>query len=114
SMMSKITAQEEMNNPNRVKVVTDKYNNALYFSRSPIPFNRGESEPDFFKHIGVYAFSFQAIPEIMNLEQCKLEKTEALEQLRWLYHGFKIRMLMSDEQGVAVDSPEDLKAVEKY
>ena len=114
SMMSKLTEQEEILNPNRVKVVTDKDNKALYFSRSPIPYKRGEEDAPFFKHIGVYAFLFIAIPEIMNLEQCKLEQTEALEQLRWLYHGFKIKMLVTDEQGVAVDSPGDLKAVEKY
>lgn len=114
SMMSKITDLEEINNPNRVKVVTDKYSNALYFSRSPIPFKRGEADTGYAKHIGVYAFSFQIISEIMNLKQCDLEQTEALEQLRWLYHGFKIRMLLTDEQGVAVDSPEDLIAVEKY
>ena len=116
SLMHKF--MEEIENPNIVKVVCDKNNFALYFSRSPIPFIRTphpatrSSYPEFFKHIGIYAFRREALFRFIQLPMGKLEQTEKLEQLRFLENGIKIKMVETSYRGIGIDTPEDLKKAE--
>ncbi len=107
------TDTDTLNNPNAVKLVTNKYGDAMYFSRAPIPFLRQNSTatPHYLKHIGIYAYTFKTLQTITKLELSNLELTEKLEQLRWLENGFKIRVGECDYSGVGIDTPEDLKFV---
>jgi 3-deoxy-manno-octulosonate cytidylyltransferase (CMP-KDO synthetase) len=113
SLMRKITDEEAVN-PNNVKVVTDKNNDALYFSRSIIPFPRDKDFfPQYFLHVGVYAYRKSALLAFTKWPQSILEKTEKLEQLRYLENGIKIRMAETDYINIAIDTPEDLKKAKK-
>lgn len=102
---------EDIQNPNRVKVVVDKIGHALYFSRSPIPFDLVSNNYPFLKHIGVYAFRSDVLLSIKNLEHSLLTQTESLEQLNWMYHGFKIKVKLTEIESPNVDVPEDLEFV---
>lgn len=113
SLMHKLTSPEEINNPNNVKVACSKNNYALYFSRSPIPFNRdGNEEATYFKHIGVYAYRKQALLDFVKLPMGKLEKVEKLEQLRFLENEYRIKMIETYYRGIGIDTPEDLVKAE--
>ncbi len=110
SLKIKINAEEEIQNPNIVKVITDIFGNALYFSRSAIPFARETAVPtDYFRHIGVYAFRKNALLKFTSLEMKPLEIAEKIECLRYLEYGMKIRMVETDFVGVGIDVPEDLE-----
>jgi 3-deoxy-manno-octulosonate cytidylyltransferase (CMP-KDO synthetase) len=102
-------------NPNRVKVVTDQHGFALYFSRSPIPYNRHRDIPDqpWLCHTGIYAFRPDTLDRLTGLTPTPLELTESLEQLRWLEHGYRIRCCETDYEGFGIDTPEDLKELER-
>jgi 3-deoxy-manno-octulosonate cytidylyltransferase (CMP-KDO synthetase) len=114
SLMVHITHEEEINNPNTVKVVVDTFDFALYFSRSPIPFPRDKNvDVKYFKHKGVYAFRKQALLDFYNLPMLTLEASEKLEQLRYLEYGKRIKMVETDVQGVEIDTPEDLERAKK-
>ncbi|MEL0456246.1 3-deoxy-manno-octulosonate cytidylyltransferase [Flavobacteriaceae bacterium SZ-1-7] len=114
SLMVHITDEEEINNPNTVKVVLDQTNFALYFSRSPIPFARAKNVgAKYYKHKGVYAFRKQAILDFYNLPMTPLESSEKLEQLRYLEYGKRIKMVETDIEGVEIDTPEDLERANK-
>jgi len=114
SLMTKFADAREATNPNMVKVVTDSRQNALYFSRSPVPYNRDNTEnTNYMRHIGVYAFRYKALMRFVSLEPGKLEILEKLEQLRALENGIPIRMVYSDYQGIGIDTPEDLERIEK-
>lgn len=102
---------DEANNPNNVKVVLDRYNDALYFSRSLIPYPRNASKSKTFKHIGIYAYRRQFLIDYAKMEPTPLEQAESLEQLRALENGFKIRVIKSDCRFVGVDTEEDLRLV---
>jgi 3-deoxy-manno-octulosonate cytidylyltransferase (CMP-KDO synthetase) len=108
----------DANNPNRVKVVIDKHENALYFSRSPIPYNPASKStgitlaPEYFLHIGIYLYRRDILKKFVGLEQGVLEKTERLEQLRALENGIKIRCIKTGHEFLGVDTPEDVPAVE--
>ena len=102
---------EDIQNPNRVKVVVDKIGHALYFSRSPIPFDLVSNNYPFLKHIGVYAFRSDVLLSIKNLEHSLLTQTESLEQLNWMYHGFKIKVKFTEIESPNIDVPEDLDFV---
>lgn len=103
---------EELDNPNRIKIVTDFQNNALYFSRSKIPFERNSSENyNFLRHIGLYAFRSNTLSEISNFSQTEIEEIESLEQLRWLFYGKKIRVVKTNIETPNIDTPEDLENV---
>lgn len=102
---------EEMQNPNNVKVVFDKNNNALYFSRSLIPYPRNSGISKVYKHIGIYAYRRNFLLNYAKMESTPLEQTESLEQLRALENGYKIRVIISDCKFVGVDTEEDLKLV---
>jgi 3-deoxy-manno-octulosonate cytidylyltransferase (CMP-KDO synthetase) len=103
--------------PNVVKVVMDIHQNALYFSRSLIPFPRNQvasaTENEFFRHIGVYAFRADTLKELPSLEPIELEKVESLEQLRWLYYGYNIRVVQTTIETPNIDTPEDVEKVLK-
>ncbi|TMI94987.1 MAG: 3-deoxy-manno-octulosonate cytidylyltransferase [Bacteroidetes bacterium] len=109
SLMRKIS-KEEAANPNNVKVVTDKLDYALYFSRSILPYQRDEKMPaEYFLHVGVYAYKKEALIAFTRLPQSSLEKMEKLEQLRYLENGIKIKMAETDYHNIAIDTPEDLE-----
>lgn len=110
SLMVKIDDEKEINNSNCVKVITDKDNFALYFSRSVIPFNRSFNKKlNYYKHKGVYAFRKATLLEFTNLPILNLEESEKIECLRFLEHGKKIKMVESSVQGVEIDTPSDLE-----
>ena len=97
--------------PNVVKVVMDFDSNALYFSRAPIPWLRDESgghTPRYFKHIGLYVYRREALLDFPTLPPGELERTEQLEQLRWLENGYRIRVAPTDYDSISVDVPEDV------
>tara|TARA_R110002020_G_scaffold24113_6_gene79651 strand:- start:307 stop:1029 length:723 start_codon:yes stop_codon:yes gene_type:complete len=100
---------EEAENPNAVKVVVDLWGDALYFSRSVIPFNR-ESSADviYWKHVGVYAYRRNVLQAFTGLPKSNLESMEMLEQLRLLENGYRIRMVETVHQTIAIDTQEDL------
>ena len=103
--------EEEKNNPNNVKVVTDKKGYALYFSRSLLPYPRVETGIETFKHIGIYAYKRDFVMEYAKMEPTMLEKTESLEQLRVLENGYRIRVIRTESKFVGVDTAEDLEKV---
>ncbi len=105
----------DLENPNRIKIVTDFQNNALYFSRSKIPFERNSDENyTFLRHIGLYAFRADILRQISILPQTQLEEIESLEQLRWLYFGKKIRVVETVIETPNIDTPDDLEMVLKH
>ncbi len=113
SLMCRIS-EEDAQNPNAVKVVLDWKSNALYFSRSPIPYNRNQiKELSYWKHIGVYAYRREILQEFTSWSKSFLEQTELLEQLRLLEKGIKIRMVETSHQAVAIDTAEDLEKARK-
>ena len=117
TLVKKITSIEDLLNPNKPKVAIADDGHAVYFSRSPIPYLRGKdvkdwcSERDYFKHIGIYAYRREVLVEIAKLPQSQLEKTESLEQLRWLDNNYKIFTAVTDFENLCVDTPEDLKKI---
>jgi 3-deoxy-manno-octulosonate cytidylyltransferase (CMP-KDO synthetase) len=114
SMMRVMTDEQEIQNPNCVKVVVNKKNDALYFSRSVIPFVRNkESGINHYLHIGVYAYRKEALMQFTKMEKSLLENTEHLEQLRYLENGISIRMAEVDFINTAIDTPEDLEKARK-
>jgi len=112
----KNVSEEDRNNPNRIKIILDKNEDALYFSRSAIP-NTDNSkaevkrEFDYFRHIGLYAYKKSTLNELIRLEPTTLEKIESLEQLRWLYHGYKVRVVETTIETPNIDVPEDIEKV---
>lgn len=109
-----------VDNPNSPKIVTDKNGFALYFSRSVIPYVRGEEHATwhesfpYLKHLGVYAYRRKVLREVTFLPQSALEKAESLEQLRWLENGYRIRVGKTDIETVGIDTPEDLVKAEEF
>ncbi len=110
SVMKKFGDGDEPENPNQVKVVCNKNNDALYFSRSPIPFKRNRSaDLPYFKHVGVYAYRKQTLLDFTQWPMGSLEQTEMLEQLRYLENGVAIRMVETKTSSIGIDTPEDLE-----
>ena len=111
---------EAVENPNSPKIVMDNRGFALYFSRSVIPYIRGKERQNWFgeypflKHLGVYAYRREVLTEVTKLPQSSLEKTESLEQLRWLQNGYRIRVGLTDVETVGIDTPEDLQRAEAF
>ena len=108
--------EADLMNPNRIKIVLDHQENALYFSRSCVPntfhFN-GEflSNYPFLRHIGLYAYRANTLAQLCQLTPTALEKMESLEQLRWMYHGFPIKVVQTDIETPNIDTPEDVENV---
>ncbi|AOW19430.1 3-deoxy-manno-octulosonate cytidylyltransferase [Urechidicola croceus] len=113
SLMFQITKTDEIQNPNNVKVVTDVNDFAMYFSRSPIPYPRDEKLADYHQHIGIYAFRKEVLLAVTELPMNVLEKTEKLEQLRFLANGVKLKMVKTVHQPIGIDTPEDLEMARK-
>jgi 3-deoxy-manno-octulosonate cytidylyltransferase (CMP-KDO synthetase) len=111
-----IRTPADIMDPNVVKVVLDFDENALYFSRAPVPWVRdttAKQHAKHWKHLGLYVFQRDALLEYPTLPQGELEKLEQLEQLRWLENGWKIRVAEVEHDAVSVDVPEDVARVEK-
>ena len=110
SVMKKFGDGDEPENPNQVKVVCNKNNDALYFSRAPIPFKRNRSSDlPYFKHVGVYAYRKETLLSFTQWPMGMLEQTEMLEQLRYLENGVAIRMVETKTSSIGIDTPEDLE-----
>jgi len=111
---------EAANNPNSPKIVTDQRGFALYFSRSVIPYLRGQEQTTwlshfpYLKHLGIYAYRREVLREVTQLPQSPLEKAESLEQLRWLENGYRIRVGITNVETVGIDTPEDLQRAEEF
>lgn len=111
TLKTPITRNEVVTDPNVVKVVTDALGNAIYFSRSPIPFNRDSGRVTYYKHIGLYIYQREFLLAYPDLPVGPLEQAERLEQLRALENGFKIHVVETDYDALGVDTPEDYKHV---
>ncbi len=116
TLVSRSITMEDLQNPNRIKVVADCDRNALYFSRSVVP-NFHHTTGDvlenypFLRHIGLYAYRANTLQELTSLVPTALERTESLEQLRWLFYGYKIRLVETEIETPNIDVPEDLQKV---
>ena len=114
SLMFEITEEDEINNPNNVKVVVDQNDFALYFSRSVIPYPREQNVGvRYMQHIGIYAFRKQALLDFYSLPMKSLEASEKLEQLRYLEFGKRIKMIEVADRSIGIDTPEDLEKARK-
>ena len=107
SLMTKLISIEEINNPNNVKVVVDKNNNSLMFSRAIIPYKRVENNVNYFKHIGIYAFRNSFLNKFKKFKQTNLELTEMIEALRIIEHGYNIHMIEIDHEQISIDTIDD-------
>lgn len=116
TVIKEIRSQEDVNNPNVVKVVIDRQNYAMCFSRSAIPYNRNADQPPglkYFKHLGLYAYRKKFLMAYKDWPKSMLESAEQLEQLRVLEAGHKIKTIQTDTESLAVDTPEDLERILK-
>src|SRR5688572_25693785 len=115
SLMRIIEDSNELGNPSCVKVVVNKNNDALYFSRSVIPFAASTgAESPYFQHIGVYGYRKETLLQFTQWPAAKLERAEKLEQLRYLENAVPIRMAVVDFKGVAIDTPEDMERAKQF
>lgn len=114
TLKKEITSESDINNPNIAKLITDVNDNAIYFSRSTVPYNRdGLDDVKYFKHIGVYGYTKDFLKTFVELPQSKLERAEQLEQLRAIENGYKIKVVETKYQSIGVDLPEHIKIVEQ-
>ncbi|BAO56660.1 3-deoxy-manno-octulosonate cytidylyltransferase [Nonlabens marinus] len=110
SLMHTIKDEEDIQNPNNVKVIVDNKSNALYFSRSPLPFHRDKNiEVKTYKHVGIYAFRKKALMEFYKADPTPLELAEKIECIRYLEYGKKIRMVETSNHTIGIDTPTDLE-----
>ena len=115
TLVKPFSSDEDIFNPNLPKVVLNAHSEAMYFSRSPIPYLRNlpqeewQSAHTYLKHIGLYAYKSNILKEITSLEAGELEKLESLEQLRWIENGYKIKVAKTEFESYAIDTPEDLE-----
>jgi 3-deoxy-manno-octulosonate cytidylyltransferase (CMP-KDO synthetase) len=113
TLKKRVADPADVSNPNVVKVVTGLNGDALYFSRSPIPYHRdADSDPgSYFKHVGLYVYRREFLLHYPDLDTGPLERAERLEQLRALENGYRIRVVETDYESLGVDTPEDLERV---
>ena len=120
TLIKKISDPAALHNSNVVKVITNNHNEAIYFSRSPLPHLRNVesknwlSHRDYFKHIGMYGYRADVLNDITKLEPSSLEKAESLEQLRWIENGYKIKVVETNIESMGIDTPEDLERAVKH
>lgn len=118
TLVKKVDTEAELFNQNQPKVVLNSHKEAIYFSRQTIPFLRGVEPASwlnahtFYKHIGIYGYTRKALLEITKLMPSLLEKSESLEQLRWIENGYRIQTQLTTVETIAIDSPEDLKKID--
>lgn len=110
----KLTDMAEIENPNAVKVVTDKNDFAIYFSRSVIPYPRNLNMDNYYKHVGIYGYKRDFVMEYAKMASTSLELSESLEQLRVLENGYKIKVLETPYKIIGVDTQEELERVREY
>jgi len=119
TLVKEIDSEQDLFDPNRPKVIINAANEALYFSRSTIPFIRGQEESEwlnhhrFYMHIGLYGFRRDVLLKITSLSQSALELAESLEQLRWIENGFAISVRTTSQDSFGIDTPEDLQRLLK-
>jgi 3-deoxy-manno-octulosonate cytidylyltransferase (CMP-KDO synthetase) len=119
TLIKPISTEAEITNINRPKVVINQQQEAMYFSRSPIPFVRGcppeewLSNHTFYSHIGMYAYRYDILLQLTKLPVGLLEKAESLEQLRWLENGYRIKTAQTFFENIGIDTPEDLEEAKK-
>lgn len=115
TMKKKMVNEADIQNPNMVKVIANSLGDAIYFSRSPIPYRRNPETPiTYYKHIGIYGYRKETLLEITRLPLGNLEQAENLEQLRWIEQNYRITLVETDIENIAIDTPDDLDRVEKY
>ena len=121
TLIQKIISLDQINSPNEAKVAINKNREALYFSRSPIPFVQKINQKEwldhttFYRHVGLYAYREDILKQITQLPVSALETAESLEQLRWIENGFRIKTVETDiEEGMCIDTPEDLEKARIY
>jgi 3-deoxy-manno-octulosonate cytidylyltransferase (CMP-KDO synthetase) len=114
TLIKKIQSLDELNNPNSPKVIINKLAEAIYFSRTPLPYLRGHEPGEwlsyytYFKHIGIYGYRADVLQQVTKLPVSSLEKAESLEQLRWIENGYRIKVAETELETHAIDIPEDL------
>ena len=112
TLIKKLSTEDEIKNPNVVKAIFNTRNEAIYFSRNPIPYRRNpEANIHYYKHIGIYGYSNNTLKAITKLPISDLEKAESLEQLRWIEHGYTITLKETHLETTAIDTPADLERV---
>ena len=118
TLVKQINNIDEVFDPNKVKAVISADKKAIYFSRSPIPYQRREQKENwlnkaiYYKHIGMYAYKIKTLHEITQLPQSPLELSESLEQLRWIENGYWIQTEITEHESIGIDSPDDLKKID--
>jgi len=119
TLIKKVASFDELNNPNSPKVIINKLAEAIYFSRTPLPYLRGHEYKDwlnhytYFKHIGIYGYRADVLQHVTKLPVSSLEKAESLEQLRWIENGYRIKVAETELETHAIDIPEDLEKLLK-
>ncbi len=117
TLVKPINNKDDIFNPHKPKVVISKNNEAIYFSRSPIPYLRGQkdfkwvSKHLYYKHIGLYGYRTEILKNITKLPISPLEKAESLEQLRWLENGYKIKIGYTEHESISIDTPKDIEKI---
>lgn len=120
TLVKQIEDPEELFNPNVVKAIFNKNEEAIYFSRATLPYNRNAKQEDwlqeraYFKHIGIYAYRSDILKEITALDVSGLEISESLEQLRWIENGYTIKIATTEYPSIGVDTPEDLEKLKNF
>ncbi len=113
TLIKQIHTEKELDDPYEAKVIINKYNEAIYFSRLPIPYyNIADRTQNFryYKHIGIYAYRRDILETITSLPVSDLEQSESLEQLRWIENGYKIKIAITEIESTCIDTPEDIPA----
>lgn len=119
TLIKKIRSFDELNNPNSPKVIINNLAEAIYFSRTPLPYLRGHEYKDwlshytYFKHIGIYGYRADVLQQVTKLPVSSLEKAESLEQLRWIENGYRIKIAETELETHAIDIPDDLEKLLK-
>jgi 3-deoxy-manno-octulosonate cytidylyltransferase (CMP-KDO synthetase) len=112
TLIKPLKDEADVKNPNVVKVIKNKDNKAIYFSRSPIPYRRSpEAAIVYYKHIGIYGYRKEVLTAITQLPVGSLEQAESLEQLRWIENGYPITLAETTIENIAIDTPDDLQKV---
>ncbi len=119
TLVVSVSSAEILFNENNVKAVLNEEKEAMYFSRSPVPFVRGiekdkwHLQHNYYRHIGMYGYRADVLKEITKLQPSSLEQAESLEQLRWLQNGYRIRCIVTDHDNIGIDTPEDLERIKQ-
>ncbi|UII23250.1 3-deoxy-manno-octulosonate cytidylyltransferase [Fulvivirga ligni] len=120
TLIKKIDSSEDVFNPNVVKVIFNNTKQAIYFSRTPLPYNRNHEKDDwlnqhsYYRHIGIYAYRTDVLEQITQLGVSSLEKAESLEQLRWIENGYAIQVAETSYDSIGIDTPEDLEKLKPF